>query len=112
MKKLLALCLLVLSCSSFVTKKDDAVLSELEQYTYVMLKDVNTEQKNLAKKQTVKIIIARGDDSIKVYAYEASVDILRSERVLILYMFADDFPKEKFDIDVFSRNLNEFVVRK
>jgi len=112
MKKLLALCLLVVSCSTFATKKDDVMLNELEQYTYVMLKDVNVEQRNLAKKQAVKILIARGEDSIKVYAYEASVDILKSERILILYMFIDDFPGEKFDFDVFSRSLNEFIVRK
>ena len=111
MKKLSVLCVLVLSCSSFATKKDDAMLKELEQYTYVMLKDVNVEQKSLAKKQAVKIMIAKGDDSIKVYAYSASVDVLKSERLLILYMFADDFPGEKFDYEVFSRNLNEFMVR-
>ena len=112
MKKLLAICLLAASCSSFATKEDDAMLSGLEQYTYAMLKDVNVEQKSLAKKQAVKIIIARGEDTVKVYAYAASVDILKSERVLILYMFADDFPGEKFNFDVFSRSLNEIIVRK
>ncbi|MCL1912001.1 MAG: hypothetical protein FWG13_07340 [Leptospirales bacterium] len=112
MKKLLALCLFAASCSSFVTTEDDARLAELEQYTYVMLKDVSVEQKSLAKKQAVKIMIARGEDTVKVYAYTASVDILKSERVLILYMFSDDFPAGKFDFDVFSGSLNEFIVRK
>ena len=111
MKKMLSMCLLVLSCSSFATKEDDAKLNALEQHTYVMLKDVNVEQKSLAKKQAVKIMIARRDDSVKVYAYAVSVDILKSERVLILYMFADDFPGEKFDFDVFSSKLDEFLVR-
>ena len=111
MKKLLSLCLLVLSCSSFATKEDDTRLSVLEQYTYIMVKDVNVEQKSLVKKQAVKIMIVKGEDSVKVYAYAASSDILKSERILILYMFTDDFPGEKFDFDVFSRNLNEFLVR-
>jgi len=111
MKKLLFLCSLVLSCSSFATKEDDARLIELEQYTYTMVKDVNVEQKSLAKKQAVKIIIMKREDSVKVYAYAASSDILKSERILILYMFIDDFPGEKFDFDIFSRKLDEFLVR-
>ncbi|MCL2026017.1 MAG: hypothetical protein FWG92_04340 [Leptospirales bacterium] len=115
MRKLSALCLFVLfvlSCSSFIAKEHDEQLNMLEQHTYIMLKDVNVEQKNLARRQSVKIIITRGDDSIKVYAYEASVDILKSERVLILYLFADDFPEEKFDFDFFLSKLNEVIVRK
>jgi type II secretion system-associated lipoprotein len=114
-KKLLALCLLIPACSSISTK-DLERFSELEGYTYVMRKDITVNERTLAKNQLVKIIIARGDDNVKVYAYPASVDVLKADRVLLLYLFDDDFPEadssDGFDFDFFLKTINELITRK
>jgi type II secretion system-associated lipoprotein len=106
------LCFLAVSCSSFTTKEDDARLKELENYEYVMRKDVTVEKRALTKNQIVRLLVIRGDDYIKAYAYPAAVDTLKAERLLLLYIFEDDFPNEKFDFDFVIQRLAELAVRK
>lgn len=109
---LVFLCLFAASCSSFMTSEQEDSLRELESYEYIMRKAVAVEKRSLAKNQAVKLNIAHGDDYIKVYAYPASIDVLKADSVLIVYLFEEDFPGVKFDLDFVLQSLDEFVARK
>lgn len=106
------ICFFAASCSSFMTTEQEESLKDLENYNYVMRKAVTVEKRSLAKNKAVKLEIIHGTDYVKVYAYSASVDILKAERLLLVYLFEEDFPNAKFDLDFVIRHLDEFVVRK
>lgn len=113
MKKMLLafLTCFFLSCASFYSKDDTDFFADIEAGAYTTLEDISVEQRFIAKNQPVKLIVKRDEESIKVYVYPASVDILKAERLLILYMFTDEFPKNKFSSDIFLQRLNR-IVRK
>lgn len=78
---------------------------------YILLQDVERNNMTLAKGERVRIIIVTNDEWIKVYAYKASDDILKSVRFLILHMFNDDFPESKFDREKFDVELAKIVAK-
>ncbi|MEJ5363324.1 MAG: hypothetical protein WHV26_14795, partial [Spirochaetota bacterium] len=63
----------------------------------------------ILKGERVRIKITATDDYIKVYAMPAKVDIVKGEWILMLYLFPDDFEKEKFDIKLFEDRLYQVV---
>jgi hypothetical protein len=93
-------------------KDQERSLREAETRTYVMLRDVTAGKKSLRKDEEVKIVIVSTDDSLKVYGYSAAVDRLKAERVLLLYIFSEEFQNEKFDLDFFFKRLHEVVRQK
>jgi len=109
-------CSLVISCSSFIPDEDVERLkvyeSEKDVYQdYILLEDVKKNEYALEKGAKVRIIIAAGDDSIKVYAYRADEDVLKAHRVLILHLFDTDFPDEIFSLDFFNKELAKVIRR-
>ena len=102
------ICLFFISCSSFVKKEDNEVLKQFEEPAYIMQKDVVIGQHVLSKNTKVRLLIISGD-WIKVYAFRYDEDVLKQRRMLLLYLFKDDFPNEKFDVDVFKEKLYEVV---
>ena len=102
------ICLFFTSCSSFVKKEEGELLKQYEIPAYIMQQDVRIGQYVMPKNAKVNLFILSGD-WIKVYAYRYEDDILQQKRMLLLYLFQDDFPKEKFDIDVFQEKLYEVV---
>ena len=106
------LCLFMASCSSFITKEHDEQLKTLEAYQYTMRKDVTVEKRSIAKNKVVKLRTVYGEDYVKVYAYPVSVNTLKAEHVLLIYLFEEDFPDSKFNFDYVVQRLNEFVVRR
>ena len=50
-----------------------------------------------------------GGDFLKVYAYSASVDFLKADRVLILFLLDDDFQDKVFDKRYFEERLYRLV---
>ena len=102
------ICLFFMSCSSFVKKEDGEVLKQFEASAYTMQKDVQIRQDVMSKNDKVKLQILSGD-WIKVYAYRYEDDILQQKRMLLLYLFSDDFPNEKFNVDFFREKLYEVV---
>jgi len=102
------ICLFFVSCSSFVKKDEHELLKQYEATAYTMLKDVQIAQHVLPKNAKVRLYILSGD-WIKVYGYRYDEDILHQRRILLLYLFKDDFPKEKFDINFFQEKLYEVV---
>lgn len=105
----LAAFVLVCSCSSFVKEEHLAGLKAYETGRYVLKQDVGKADAPLRKGEVVNLIVETGGDFIKVYAYSASVDFLKADRVLVLFLFDDDFKDKVFDIQYFEERLYQLV---
>lgn len=97
-----------ISCSTFITKEEKKSLKSYEGQ-YVLLTDVAKGDMIIKKGEKVRVKVIATDDYIKIYAMPISIDIVKGEWVLILYMFADDFEKEKFDNNIFENRLYQVV---
>lgn len=93
---------LFLSCTSFLTKKDISQVKEYEKADYTLKEDAGEEERLLRKGTKVKLFILTGDNFIKVYCYRSNINFVKAERILILYMFEDEFKKSRFDQSVFE----------
>ena len=100
------------SCASFIKDNDIDTVREFEKEIYILQNDVVAGNRVLKKGQEVKIIVVPDDEWIKVYGYPVKEGLLKGERVLILYMFEDDFPGEAFDMNLFKKNLSSIVREK
>jgi len=100
------------SCSSFVKETEQPGLRELENAVYILHEDVEMGGISLKKNQEIRLVVNGGDDWIKVYGYPANEDKLRAPRVLIVYLFPEDFKDELFDMDVFREKLAAVVSLK
>jgi len=92
-----------------VKKENQKLLKQFETPAYIMQKEVIIGQHVLPRNTKVRILVLSGD-WIKVYAFRYDEDMLRQRRMLILYLFSDDFPNEKFDMDVFQEKLYEVAI--
>lgn len=106
--------LLAAGCSTFVPDEEAEKLKVYESVNgsyqdYILLVEVDRNDLVLNKGERVRIIIVSGDEWIKVYAYRANEDLLKSMRFLILQMFNDDFPDKKFDREKFDQELGKIV---
>ncbi|MGB4269642.1 MAG: hypothetical protein WBK20_10730 [Spirochaetota bacterium] len=95
-------------CSSYITKEEKLTLKKYEG-EYILLQDAVRNDIKILKGERVRIKITATDDYIKVYAMPAKVDIVKGEWILMLYLFPDDFEKEKFDIKLFEDRLYQVV---
>lgn len=95
----------LLSCASFLRKVDAARIKHHEKRDYVLTQDVTQGEMTLKKGERVKLYIITGDDNIKVYCYSAQSEFLKANRVLILYLFEDDFTGNRFDVKTFEDRL-------
>jgi type II secretion system-associated lipoprotein len=93
------------SCGVFLRKEDSARLKDYEKREYVLRQDVSQGSALIKKGQRVRVQVIAGSENIKVYCREAGIDILKADRVLILYLFEDDFPKKEFDAKHFEEKL-------
>ena len=105
----LGLLLLAGSCTSLVKEKEITALQELQYYLYQTRVEIKAGSKRLARGKKVKIIIRVDDDWIKVYGYDYNSNLLKSERVLILYLFRDDFKDKVFSKDLFEIKLQKYL---
>jgi type II secretion system-associated lipoprotein len=92
------------SCSSYITKEEKLSLKNYEGQ-YILLQDAVRNDIKIPKGEQVRLKITATDDYIKVYAMPAKLDIVKGEWILILYLFPDDFEKEKFNRRVFEDRL-------
>ena len=113
MKKIrFLLCVIIalfLSCSTLVKDRYLPALSDMEKPVYVMKNDVKIDDRILRKGQRVRLIISSDDEWIKVHGYAVETDALKAERVLLLFLFEDDFKDEEFDMKHFQDKLSEIV---
>ncbi|HPJ39656.1 MAG TPA: hypothetical protein PLT75_14520 [Spirochaetota bacterium] len=101
--------LLLFSCTTFLLEQNIENLKKLENSTYILKQQVIIENKKLEKGQRVKLYIKTNDVSVRVYAYPAEIDFLKSQRLLVLQMFDADFKNEQFDKNVFQEKLFNIV---
>ncbi len=100
---------MITSCGKFIKDEEVNLLKGYETGEYKLKKDVSRDDIQLKKGDIVKLIVKTGDDSIRIYCYSVKEEILKAERILILYVFEDDFTGEIFDIGVFETRLFETV---
>lgn len=96
------------NCSSYITKEEILNLKNYEG-EYILLQDAVRNDIKIPKGEKVRVKITATDDYIKVYAMTAKIDIVKGEWILILYLFPDDFEKEKFDTNIFENRLYQVV---
>lgn len=99
----------LVSCDKFIRDEEIGILKQYEEKEYRLKKDVSRDDDELKKGSRVKLLVRPGDESIKVYCYSAEKKFLKAERILILYVFREDFKDEIFDIAVFEEKLYETV---
>lgn len=100
---------IITSCGKFIRDEEIAFLKGYEGREYKLKKDAGREDIRLKSGDTVKLIVKTGDDSIKVYCYSSKEDFLKTERLLIIYVFREDFTDERFDTGVFEKKLYDIV---
>ena len=89
-------------------EQENDILSR-QHVTAVMKKKIELDENKLDAGQRVKLYFILNENSIRVYAYPAEVEFLKSERLLILYLFEDDFKDGRYDKDYFYGKLNDVV---
>lgn len=104
------------ACSTFIPDEEADKLKVYESVNgsfqdYILLEEVDRNDLVLKKGERVRVIIITDDECVKVYAYRASDDILKSVRFLILHMFNDDFPDGKFNREKFDQELGKIVAK-
>ena len=100
---------MITSCGKFIKDEEVGLLKTCETQEYKLKKDINRDDFQLKKGDAVKLIVKTGDETIKVYCYSSKEDFMKAERILILYLFEDDFVKERFDIGIFETKLYDIV---
>lgn len=109
----LFLTLAFVSCSSFIKDEQIERISVYERYTYELKSDLEVYGKAPLKKGTiVRLYLETSNDFVKVYVYPANESYLKSEHLLALYVFGDDFSDERFDETVFREMLDEKLIQK
>jgi len=105
-----ALIIFMMSCATFMLEEQERELMSLDGKTATMKKEMERDSIRLDKGQKVRLHIITKDDSIRVYAYSADVDFLKSRRLLILHLFDDDFKDNRFEKKLFMDKLNDVVI--
>jgi type II secretion system-associated lipoprotein len=98
-----------LSCKTFITADDKKSILDLGNGRYSMIKDLSIRGKTLKKGDEVRLIITMTSDWIKVNARPLNEDELKSKRLLILYVFKDEFSKGIFNFAAFRERLMAIV---
>jgi type II secretion system-associated lipoprotein len=104
--------LFVTACDVFIPRTDVDTLKAYEKKVFVMKKDLELEGKKLKKGDDVRLIVTAGKDWVKVHAYPAKLDPLKAERLLVLYIFEDDFTGKKFNMNFFKEKLGDVAAQK
>jgi len=98
------------ACSTFIKDKDaDRITLKYQEGEYILLDDLTRNNLTLRKNTAVKLLVETSSDWIKVYAYDSTEELLKSTRLILLYLFDSDFPKEKFDQELFDAEMNKLV---
>jgi len=102
--------LAVSACSSFIKDADvDKITLKYQEGEYVLIEELKRNELTLAKNTAVKLLVETSSDWVKVYAYDSREELLKSTRLLLLYLFDSDFPKEKFNHEFFDAELGKLV---
>lgn len=100
------------SCASFLKDEDITRIKSYEKGKYILQKELEEGEILLKKGEEISLYIRTSDNFIKVYCYPSTIDFLKAERTLILYLFEDDFSNNEFDIIYFENTLFNLIERK
>jgi type II secretion system-associated lipoprotein len=103
---------LMTSCATFIEVDEINQLKGYEKNIYVLNEDVKVDKLTLRKGEEIRLYIKVEDESIKVYGYPADKSLLKAERVLILYLFNDDFKDSRFNKELFDNKLYSIIKQK
>jgi type II secretion system-associated lipoprotein len=100
---------MVSGCATMIDKVHKTKIDEFEKKTYTLLNEEAVVGQPFKKGTKVKLVIISGSDWVKVYAYNSNEDVLNASRSLILYLFKEDFPTQKFEFKILEKKLFEKV---
>ena len=100
------------SCATFIEEGEINQLRDYERERYILKEDVKVGALSLKKGQDIRLYIKVEEESIKVYGYSSEKSFLKAERVLLLYLFNDDFKDSRFDKGMFEKKLYAIVEQK
>ncbi len=114
MKKVAFLLLFVsfVHCSGRFVKREELQYFE-EKYSgvYIMKQKVDAgNNQYVAQGSRVRLYFRADSDSVKVYAYPHNQTREMAMGKNILLLFAEDFPDEKYNREIFENKLNELIV--
>ncbi len=114
-RKLILLIMLLLAgllgaCRTFIREDQVESIRVYEKGVYRTKLSIEIEKRVIIEKNSdVRLYLVYSKSWIKVYAYPADADFLKTDRSLMVYMFEDDFENKLFDEARFREKLNEFV---
>ena len=98
------------ACSSFMKDEDaDRITVKYQEGEYILINDLTRNNVTIPKNTAVKLLVETSSDWIKIYAYDSKEELLKSTRLLLLYLFDTDFPDEKFNQEYFDSEVNKLV---
>ena len=101
----------VAACSSFIKDADvERVTLKYQEGEYVLLEDLKRNDLTLSKNTPVKLLVETSSDWIKIYAYDSKEELLKSTRLILLYLFDSDFPDERFNQEHLDFELRKLVI--
>ncbi|MCL1833588.1 MAG: type II secretion system-associated lipoprotein [Leptospirales bacterium] len=102
--------LFILGCSTFIRDEDaNKITLKYQEGEYLLLEDLTRNNITIPKNRAVKLLVETSSDWIKVYAYDSREELLKSTRVLLIYLFDSDFPNEKFNNELFDSEISKIV---
>jgi type II secretion system-associated lipoprotein len=108
----IVLIIFLASCATFIEEEEINQLKIYEKDIYVLYEDVKVDKFSLKKGEDIRLYIKVEEESIKVYGYSSDKSFLKAERVLLLYLFNDDFKDSRFDKGIFEKKLYSIVKQK
>jgi len=98
------------ACSTFMKDEDiDRVTLKYQEGEYVLIDELKRDNVSLPKNTAVKLLVETSSDWVKIYAYDSKEELLKSTRLILLYLFDTDFPNERFDQELFDSEMNKLV---
>ena len=98
------------ACSTFMKDEDiDRVTLKYQEGEYVLIDELKRDNVSLPKNSAVKLLVETSSDWVKIYAYDSKEELLKSTRLILLYLFDTDFPNERFDQELFDSEMNKLV---
>ena len=108
---LMSICIVIslFNCDEFISEQDEQLMKNYEAKTFVIKKKITVNEKSFNKGQRVRINFTVDKESIRVRGRDARTNPLKADNLLLIYVFKEDFPNEKFDKSFFFDKFNEIL---
>ncbi len=100
----------ITGCSSFLREGDsDSIRLKYQDRDFILLSDLVRNNATIPEGSSVRLVAVTADEWIKIYAYRSEEELLKSNRLLLLYMFKKDFPEERFSQERLDKEISKIV---